>query len=159
VNVLNYYGFRQDWSPVLKFLNGSLYGEQMVCSMSTQLFHIPATQNLKGNTQMHQHLVPASYHRVTAVGSAQRLLNGEHHDSIVKTLISCIRNGLKEDQEVMKWLKVMSDNAPNEFKSFIQNIINWQQHTEQSLYSAQQLVRQMGYVVEDSAGYNGQQYS
>ncbi len=128
----------------------------MVCSMSTQLFHIPTTQNLEGNTQMHEHLIPASYHRVTAVGSALRLLHGEIHDSIVKTLTSCIRNGLKEDQEVMKWLKVMRGNAPNEYKSFIQTIIKWQEHTEQSLYSAQQLIRQMGYGLEEN---NGQQYS
>jgi hypothetical protein len=155
VNVLNDYSYRQDWSSVLELLNRSLYGEQMVCSMSTQLFHIPATENLKGNPEMHEHLVPASYHRVTAVGSAHRLQNGEYHDSIIKTLSSCVRSGLREDQEVMKWLHVMRENAPNEFKPFIQNIISWQQKTEQSLSSAHQLLRQMGFDMQDQ-NQNGQ---
>jgi hypothetical protein len=77
--------------------------------MSTQLFHIPATKNLKGNPEMHDHLVPASYHRVTAVGAAQRLQQGEYHDSLVKTLTSCVKNGLQEDQDVLKWLMVMRE--------------------------------------------------
>jgi transposase-like protein len=38
------------------------------------------------------------------------------------TLTSCVKNGLRQDQEVTKWLHVMRDNAPNEFKPFIQNI-------------------------------------
>jgi hypothetical protein len=152
VNVLYYFPYRQNWSSVLELLNQSLYGEQMVCSMSTQLFHIPATQNLEGNSEMHEHLVPASYHRVTAVGAARRLQNGESHDSIIKTLISCVQNGLRQDQEVMKWLLIMRDNAPNEFKPFIQHIIRWQQQTEQSLSSAQQLLRQMGFEVQEQSG-------
>lgn len=147
MNVLNYYAYReQDWSSVLELLNHSLYGEQMVCSMSTQLFHISATENLKGNPEMHEHLVPASYHRVTAVGSAQRLQNGEYHDSIVNTLISCVKSALREDEGVMKWLQVMRDDAPNEFKPFVENIISWQQRTEQSLSAAQQHLRQMGFA-------------
>jgi hypothetical protein len=98
---------------------------------------------------MHEHLVPASYHRVTAVGSAQRLQNGEEHDSIINTLTSCVNSALREDQEVMKWLHVMRDNAPNEFEPFIQNIISWQQQTEQSISSAQQLLRQMGFEIQN----------
>lgn len=72
------------WQSVVTELYRSLYGEQMVCSMSTQLFHIPETKDLKGNAEMHTHLIPASYHRVTATGSAQRLLNGESAPSIVE---------------------------------------------------------------------------
>jgi hypothetical protein len=49
----------------------------------------------------------------------------------------------------------MRDNAPNEFKSFIQNIIGWQQQTEQSLSSAQQRLRQMGFDMQDQ-NQNGQ---
>lgn len=146
VNVLNDYSYRHDWSSVLELLNQSLYGEQMVCSMSTQLFHIPATENLEGNPEMHEHLVPASYHRVTALGAARRLQNSEFHDSIITTLTSCVKSGLKEDQQVTKWLHVMRENAPKEFKPFIQSIIGWQQQTEESLSSAQQLLRQMGYT-------------
>jgi hypothetical protein len=155
VNVLNEYAYRQDWSSLVTLLNRSLYSEQMVCSMSTQLFHIPATENLKGNPEMHDHLVPASYHRVTAAGAAQRLQNGEYHDSLIKTLTSCVKNGLQEDNGVSKWLQVMRDNAPSEFKPFIQSIIGWQQQAEQSLSSAQQLLRQMGINMQNQ-DQNGQ---
>jgi hypothetical protein len=155
VNVLNDYSYRQNWSSVQELLNRSLYAEQMVCSMSTQLFHIPATENLEGNPEMHEHLVPASYHRVTAVGAANRLQNGEYHDSLINTLTSCVKSGLREDQGVTKWLHVMRENAPNEFKPFIQNIIGWQQQAEQSLSSAQQLLRRMGFDMQDQS-QNGQ---
>jgi hypothetical protein len=155
VNVLNDYAYLQDWSSVLVLLNRSLHGEQMVCSMSTQLFHIPATENLKGNPEMHDHLVPASYHRVTAVGAVQRLQNGEYHDSLIKTLTSCVKNGLQKDQDVSKWLLVMRENAPSEFKPFIQSIIDWQQQAEQSLSSAQQLLAQMGFDMQNQH-QNGQ---
>jgi hypothetical protein len=149
VKVLNHNVSRQDWTSVLQLLNQSLYGEEMVCSMSTQLFYIPETANLKGNGRMHNHLVPASYHRVTAAGSARRLQNGEVHQSIINTLVTCVDNGLREDQEIMKWLPVMRDDAPNQFKPFIENIILWQQQTEQSLSSAKQLLRRMGYEMQD----------
>jgi hypothetical protein len=143
--MLNHYILRQDWTSVLQLLNQSLYSEEMVCSMTTQLFVIPATANLKGNAEMHNYLVPASYHRVTAVGSAMRLQNGESHESIITILVACINNGLKKDQEVMKWLPIMRDDAPDEFRPFLENVIKWQQQAEQSLSSAKQLLIQMGY--------------
>ncbi|MFE1245843.1 hypothetical protein ACFW35_17160 [Fictibacillus sp. NPDC058756] len=113
--------------------------------MSTQLFVIPATADLKGNAEMHNSLVPASYHRVTAAGSAIRLQNGETHETIIRILVSCVNNGLKRDQEVTKWLPVMRDDAPDEFKPFLENIISWQQQAVQRLTSAKQLLGQMGY--------------
>lgn len=144
-----YYPYRQDWSSVLEYLNYSMNGEQMVCSMTTQLFHIQATQNLKGNAEMHNHLVPASYHRVTALGCAKRLQSGESHESIIKAMVECVNNGLKQDKEVTKWLGVMRENAPSEYKGFMDTVINWQQQTEKSLAYAQQLLRGMGLETEN----------
>ncbi|PLS17499.1 hypothetical protein CVD28_12700 [Bacillus sp. M6-12] len=153
VNVLSfYYPYRQDWSSVLEYLNYSLNGEQMVCSMTTQLFHIPVTRNLKGNSEMHNHLVPASYHRVTAVGCAKRLQNGESHDSIIKAMVACVNNGSKQDKEVTKWLAVMRENAPSEYKGFMDSVINWQRQAEQSLAYTQQLLRGMGFDTESENG-------
>ncbi|OYD07801.1 hypothetical protein [Paludifilum halophilum] len=121
------------WYPVVAEISRSLYGEQMVCSMSTQLFHIPETEDLKGNEEMHTHLVPASYHRVTAAGSAQRLWNGERAASIVETLISCLQNAEQRDRQVRSGLSVMRDAAPAAYKPFIENIIRWQDDTERHL--------------------------
>ncbi|RFU66485.1 hypothetical protein D0463_08985 [Bacillus sp. V59.32b] len=42
--------------------------------------------------EMHSELVPASYHRVTASGSAQRLMYGESAPSILEILVACIGN-------------------------------------------------------------------
>nr|WP_093230590.1 hypothetical protein [Thermoflavimicrobium dichotomicum] len=127
------------WRPVTDELYRSLYGEQMVCSMSTQLFHIPETKDLKGNAEMHTHLVPASYHRVTATGSGQRLLNGEYEPSILKTLVACIQNAEQRDRNVRNGLHVMRDAAPASYKPFIENIIRWQDYTELHLQYAKQL--------------------
>lgn len=131
------------WQPVASELYVSLYAEQMVCSASTQLFHIPETQDLQGNAEMHTHLVPASYHRVTAAGSAQRLLMGETAPSIVETLRDCIENAEQSDRGVRAGLLVMRAAAPVSYKPFIENIIRWQEYAETHLRQAKQLVSQM----------------
>lgn len=128
----------QMWQPVVTELYSSLYGEQMVCSTSTQLFHIPETKDLAGNAEMHAHLVPASYHRVTATGSAQRLLNGEKAPSIVETLIACIQNAEQRDRNVRNGLLVMRNAAPVSYKPFVENIILWQGYTELHLQNAKE---------------------
>lgn len=128
---------------VLHLLQQSMFAEQMVCSMSTQLFHIPQTRDLKGNREMHEHLVPASYHRVTAIGSAGRLANGQYHESIVMTLMACVENANKEDQQVMKWLFEMKNSAPTSFQPFIQEIIQWQEQTEYYLALVQQEINKV----------------
>jgi hypothetical protein len=130
----------EKWQPVVAEIYYSLYGEQMVCSISTQLFHIPETKDLKGNMEMHTHLVPASYHRVTATGSAQRLLNGERVPSILKTLIACIQNAEQRDRNVRNGLHIMRGAAPSSYKPFIENIIHWQDYTEFHLQNAKQFV-------------------
>lgn len=143
--VYPYYVYRVNgWTNILHLLQQSLYAESMVCSMSSQLYHIPETKDLQGNNEMHTHLVPASYHRVTTVGSAQRLVNGEQQQSIVKTLIACIRNAEKQDQHVREGLKVMEEHANSDIKPFIQAIQWWQQQAEASLQQAKQLVEAMG---------------
>ncbi|WP_193557000.1 hypothetical protein [Salicibibacter halophilus] len=129
-----------DWSGIYNHLRESLYEQQIVCSMSTQLYYMPETEDLEGNPEMHEHLVPASYHRVTAVGSAKRLMKDEAKEpsSIVQSLRSCIENAQSEDQGVMRWLHVMRDEAPSSFSSFIQRIITRQEKAEKSLKEAQQ---------------------
>lgn len=131
------------WQPVVTELYHSLYGEQMVCSMSTQLFHIPETKDLKGNAEMHTDLVPASYHRVTATGSAQRLLTGDSAPSIVETLIDCIQNSEQRDRNVHAGLLVMRDAAPASYKPFVENIILWQDYAELHLQNAKQFAVQI----------------
>jgi hypothetical protein len=135
---------RAPWSSVLQQLQQSLFAEEMVCAMSSQLFHIPATQDLKGNREMHQHLVPASYHRVTAVGSAYRLSAGEYQESIVATMVSCIQSATNQDREIKKWLFIMNDAAPQEYKPFIGQIIQWQNQAEFELTSAKRILTQQG---------------
>lgn len=131
------------WQPVVTELYRSLYGEQMVCSGSTQLFRIPETKDLQGNAEMHTHLVPASYHRVTAAGSAQRLLNGEDAPTIIEILIACIQNSEQKDRDVHAGLLVMKDAAPASFKRFIENIIQWQEYAELHLQNAKKFSMQL----------------
>lgn len=127
---------QNSWEPVATAINRSLYGELMVCSMSTQLFYIQATANLKGNEQMHTHLVPASYHRVTASGSALRLMNGETDQSVIQTLVGCLKNAEQRDKQVREGLMTMLDDAPDSYQSFIEKIIQWQDYAEIHLQNA-----------------------
>ncbi|WP_282139826.1 hypothetical protein [Cytobacillus oceanisediminis] len=139
------------WGDILTLLQQSLYAEEMVCSMSSELFHIPETKDLKGNAEMHNHLVPASYHRVTTVGCARRLVNGEHRQSIIATLAACIVNAENEDKKVREGLNTMEKNAGPEYKAFISLIIRWQDQAENYLSQAKVALRMMG-VTFPSAG-------
>ena len=130
------------WSYVLGLIQQSLYAEQMVCSMSTQLFVIPETKDLEGNPEMHEHLEEAAYHRVTAAGSTTRLQLGEYHESIIIILNECVQKSLEHDKDVRKWLDIMKDNAPENYKQFLQQIIVWQEQTNYYLKMAQSVITQ-----------------
>jgi endonuclease III len=145
-----YYYRVNHWNQVLYLLQQSLYAEEMVCAMSSELYHIPKTNNLEGNNVMHSHLVPASYHRVTAVGSAQRLVNGEESKSIIQTLVSCIVNAENQDKEVSKGLQVMNKNVSPEYSAFIDTIIKWQEQAESYLSQAKNAIQSMGITSSNS---------
>ncbi|WP_163100771.1 hypothetical protein [Peribacillus alkalitolerans] len=140
-----YYYYRvNNWEQVLSLLHKSLYAEEMVCSMSSELFHIPQTKDLKGNAEMHEHLVHATYHRVSAVGSAQRLVNGEQQPTITATLVACIINAENRDKKVREGLHTMEENVVPEYKSFVRMIIRWQEQTESYLKQAKEALIAMG---------------
>ena len=128
----------------LLLLHQSLYAEEMVCAMSSELFHIPETKDLKGNAEMHSHLVPASYHRVTAVGSAQRLKNGEQRQTVIATMTACIINAETQDRQVRNGLVIMEANASQQYKPVIQVIIKWQDQAESTLNRAKEALQSMG---------------
>ncbi|MFD2045381.1 hypothetical protein ACFSTA_16980 [Ornithinibacillus salinisoli] len=152
-----YYFYRVNgWEQVLSLLRQSLYAEEMVCAMSSELFHIPETQDLEGNREMHDHLVPASYHRVTAVGSSQRLVNGEQRSSIVETLVACINNAENQDTEVRAGLNTMEENASSEYKPFINMIIQWQGQAEAYLSQAKESIQTMGVSLNGNEQQNGE---
>jgi hypothetical protein len=143
-----YYNVRvNNWEPVLNSLLRSLHAEEMVCSMSSELYHIPQTQNVKGNNEMHNELVPASYHRISAAGSAHRLLNGEQQQSLKDTLVACIINAESRDKKVREGLLVMEANAVPDYKPFIKLIIQWQDQAESTLKQAKDSLRSMGVSV------------
>ncbi|GAA0329826.1 hypothetical protein GCM10008967_20390 [Bacillus carboniphilus] len=155
----SYYYRQNGWEPILQSLRQSLYAEEMVCAMSSELLHIPETKNLKGNNEMHSHLVPASYHRVTSVGSAQRLVNGENRKSIIDTMVACIINAETQDKGVREGLSVMEANANQELKSYIRLIIRWQEQAESSLQAAKQAVQAMGISLpSQSEAHEGYEY-
>ncbi|MGM0877789.1 MAG: hypothetical protein ACQEWV_24380 [Bacillota bacterium] len=139
-----YYYRINNWEPILNLLQTSLYAEEMVCAMSSELFHIPQTKDLKGNNEMHSHLIPASYHRVTSVGSSRRLVNGEQQQSIIVTMVTCIVNAETQDKKVREGLNIMEENASPEFKSVIRVIIQWQAQAEAYLKQAKDSLRAMG---------------
>lgn len=155
-----YYFYRvNNWGHILQLLNQSLYAEEMVCAMSSELFHIPKTKDLKGNREMHDHLVPASYHRVTAVGSSQRLVNGEQQQSIVETLAACIKNAENQDKKVRDGLKTMEENASPEYKPFMKVMIKWQEQAESYLNQAKKSLQTMGVSLSTESGQQNGDYN
>lgn len=140
-----YYVYRVNgWEQILSLLQQSLYAEEMVCSMTSELFHIPETQDLTGNREMHNHLVPASYHRVTALGSAARLKNGEQQPSIIQTMMACIVNAENQDIKVREGLNTMEEHASPDYKAFMNVVIRWQVQAESSLKQAKESLIGMG---------------
>lgn len=143
----NTYPMRIEYNTMVDPLQRSLYANAWVCAMSSQLFHIEETRDLKGNKQMHEHLVPASYHRVTALGSAIRLQSGESDASIIETLTACIQNSKEADAKVRKYLMVMLEAAPENYQTFIQQIMKWQDLSERYLAEADAVLRRLGITV------------
>lgn len=138
------YYYREDgWTTVLTLLQQSLYAEGMVCSMSTQMLYTPEVQDLKGNKSMHNHLVPASYHRVTASGSAFRLMSGDNDQYVLVTLISCMKNAETQDKGVRQGLNVMLENADEKWKPFVEQILKWEDIAESSLAQAKEALQAM----------------
>jgi hypothetical protein len=156
--VFPYYYRVNKWEPILNLLQQSLFAEEMVCAMSSELFHIPQTKNLKGNSEMHSHLVPASYHRVTSVGSSRRLVNGEQQQSIIITMVTCIVNAENQDKKVREGLMIMEENASPEFKSFIRVIIQWQTQAESYLKQAKDSLRTMGVSIPSGSEQQSETY-
>ncbi|GLB60141.1 hypothetical protein [Cytobacillus sp. NCCP-133] len=145
MNPYYYHYYRvNNWGSILTLLRQSLFAEEMVCSMSSELFHIPATKDLEGNAEMHNHLVPASYHRVTAAGCAQRLVNGEDRQTIIATMAACMVNAENQDKKVREGLKTMEEHAPPEYKTAIGLMIRWQDQAENYLSQAKESLRMMG---------------
>lgn len=138
------YYYRQDgWTNVLSLLQQSLYAEGMVCSMSSQMLYNPETKDLKGNSTMHNHLVPASYHRVTASGSAFRIMSGDSDPYVQVTLVSCMNNAATQDKEVRKGLNIMLENADANWKPFVEQIIKWEDIAESTLAQAKETLQAM----------------
>jgi hypothetical protein len=156
--VFPYYYRVNKWEPILNLLQQSLFAEEMVCAMSSELFHIPQTKNLKGNSEMHSHLVPASYHRVTSVGSSRRLVNGEQQQSIILTMVTCIVNAENQDKKVREGLMIREENASPEFKSFIRVIIQWQTQAESYLKQAKDSLRTMGVSIPSGSEQQSEAY-
>lgn len=146
-----YYYRVKNWDPIINLLQQSLFAEEMVCATSSELYHIPIAKDINGSSEMHAHLVPASYHRVTAVGSALRLKNGEERPSVVETMTTCIINAENRDIEVRKGLRGMEENAPAQFKPLIAVSIKWQEQAESSLKQAKDALKLMGVTFPETS--------
>lgn len=117
---------------MVEALTNSLYAEKMVCSMASQLHYIPEMANVNGLKETHDALVPASYHRVTAVGTGKRILQGDQHPSLWNVIEYCIRDAEKMDAAVRMGLNKMLAAAPSAYRGFVERIIEWQKHKEQT---------------------------
>ena len=121
---------------MVEALSNSLFAEEIVCSMASQLHYIPEMANVNGLKETHDALVPASYHRVTAVGTGNRILQGDQHPSLWNVIEYCIREGQKMDAAVRVGLNKMLAAAPDTYRGFVNQIIEWQKYKEQTFQMA-----------------------
>ena len=117
-------------------LSNSLYAEEMVCSMASQLHYIPETAQLSGLKETHDELIPASYHRVTAVGTGHRILQGDNAPTLWNVIEYCIREAQEKDAAVMVGLNKMFAAAPEAYRGFVNQIIEWQKYKERTFQIA-----------------------
>ncbi|WP_069203048.1 hypothetical protein [Bacillus testis] len=111
-------------------LANSLYAEEMVCSMASQLRYFPETAQLNGLEETHGSLVPASYHRVTAVGTGYRILQGDNAPTLWNVIEYCIREAQKMDAATRVGLNKMLAAAPETYRGFVNQIIEFQKNKE-----------------------------
>ena len=128
---------------MVEALSNSLYAEEIVCSMASQLHYIPEMANLNGLKETHDALVPASYHRVTAVGTGNRILQGDQSLSLWQVIEYCIREAGVMDAAVRVGLNKMLAAAPYAYRGFVNQIIEWQQYKESSFQIAKTAFEQL----------------
>ncbi len=117
-------------------LSNSLYAAGIVCSMASQLYYIRETADLNGLNEAHDALVPASYHRVTAFGTGNRILQGDTAPTLWNVIEYCIREAQEKDAAVRAGLNKMLAAAPDAYKGFVSTIIEWQEYTERTMQNA-----------------------
>ncbi|WP_286166081.1 hypothetical protein [Peribacillus frigoritolerans] len=155
-----YYFYRvNNWGHILNLLRQSLYAEEMVCAMSSELFHIPKTKDLKGNLEMHNHLVPAYYH----LRYSSRFI--PETSKWRATAIHCrntgglYKNAENQDKYVREGLRTMEENASTEFKPFIKIIIKWQEQAESYLNQAKESLGTMGVPIPAGSEQQSGEYN
>ena len=121
---------------MVEALTTSLYAEEIVCSMASQLHYIPETANLNGLKETHDALVPASYHRVTAVGTGNRMLQGDQSPSLWQVIEYCIREAGEMDAAARAGMNKMLAAAPQAYKGFMNQMIEWQKYKEKTFQVA-----------------------
>lgn len=121
---------------MVESLSKSLYAEEIVCSMASQLHYFPETAHLNGLKETHDALIPASYHRVTAVGTGIRMLQGDDSPTLWNVIEYCIRDAQKMDAAVRVGLNKMIAAAPEAFRDFVNRIMEWQKYKESSFLIA-----------------------
>ena len=124
-------------------LSRSLYGQQLVNSLTAQLLFITETANLNGLQETRAQLIPASYHRVTALGSALRVQRGDNAPTLFNVLENSINLAEQNDVGVRAGLDKLLAAAPPAYNEYTDSILQWQQYTENHLQDAKRALEQI----------------
>lgn len=130
-------------SQLVDSLSKSLYGQQLVNSLIAQLLFITETANLTGLKETHAQLIPASYHRVTALGSALRIQRGDAAPTLFNVLENSINMAEQNDTDVSAGLDRLLTVAPPAYNEYVDMVLQWQQYTSSHLQDAKKALEQL----------------
>lgn len=114
---------RNHWIPIQHFLSLSQKSEQIVASLIQGIYGPPTLNEENNDHLLYECLMLACYFRTIAIGSCQRLTNGDYNSTMLPKLISSIQQTESCDKKVKNELKNRIKEATPEIKPILQMII------------------------------------
>jgi hypothetical protein len=133
------------WSQVLRPLSVSIYGEQVFCSITTEMKWLPGFRDNAELTALHRENYETSYHRNTAAGNLTRLAWQEAQGRdpskrLVLMTVECLLEAREHDRRTAQHLRALEEQA-GAYRSWLEAASRWHEHRTRWLRRAVRTLR------------------
>lgn len=133
------------WTEVLRPLSVSIYGEQVFCSITTEMKWLPPFRDDADLTALHRENYETSYHRNTAAGNLTRLIWQQAQartpsKRLVLVTVECLLEAREHDRRAAQHLQALAQRADGH-RSWTDAALRWHEHRTQWLRRAMRTLR------------------
>lgn len=128
------------WQRLAEFMKGSIEAEQVFCSLVTEMGYQPQFRGNSALAIVHRENYETSYHRNTAAGNLERLLQGDtSNEMLVLLTVECFIEARQHDgtaEMALMQIKAVSQ----EDSGWLEAARFWHQKRRQYLDSATEVL-------------------